>query len=341
MRRILNSPYLLLFCLALLPVIASGSPEGELQEGGLRASLTPDSAGVGGIATLILKYHLPEGARLSPGLEIKGLEGLIIVKPQTGPSVRQEGSGDEDRQGELRIRLLVNRLGSFKTGPLSLAYLDKEGKEKLLHARPAILKVVSNLGERPEEARIKPICDIIPTKARWSRYMPWAAAALALGLIAIALYSWYRRRLRSDVSTLHQDPAHVIAMREIEVLKTKRLFEKGHVKDFYFRFSEILRRYLEALRGFPAAEYTTEEIAASIKDPQDREILPLLRQADMVKFADLTPAPARKEDELNMAISYIRKSGNTLDNDLAAKGLEKNGPLLGLHREERPQGVPQ
>ncbi len=91
-------------------------------------------------------------------------------------------------------------------------------------------------------------------------------------------------------------------------MEAQRLFEKGHIKEFYFGISEILRRYLEALRRFPAAEFTTEEIALHMDREQDRGLLPLLRQADFVKFADTIPTTGRKEEDLKAAISYIRET---------------------------------
>jgi hypothetical protein len=69
-----------------------------------------------------------------------------------------------------------------------------------------------------------------------------------------------------------------------------------------------LRRYLESIRHFPAAEYTTEEISRQIRLEVDRMLLPLLRQADLVKFADTVPTPARKEEDVRSALSYIDKT---------------------------------
>jgi hypothetical protein len=108
-------------------------------------------------------------------------------------------------------------------------------------------------------------------------------------------------------------PPHILAKKEIELLEAQGLFEKGEVKGFYFRFSEILRRYLESLRRFPAAEFTTEEIALRIHSEEDRMLLTLLRQADVVKFADFIPTPARKEEEVKTALSYIEETGSVLD----------------------------
>ncbi|MDB4444126.1 hypothetical protein N9174_02160 [bacterium] len=105
------------------------------------------------------------------------------------------------------------------------------------------------------------------------------------------------------------------AKKDIDRLEAQRLFEKGLVKEFYFGFSEILRRYMESLRHFPAAEFTTEEIAHHADNEQDRKLLPLLRQADLIKFADVIPTPAGKEEDVKTAISYIQETSPPPEND--------------------------
>ena len=279
---------------------------------GLVATLNPPSAKVGSAVLLTLSYHLPEGARLSPDPQIKGLAGFTIVGSQTGP-------------GQIRVRLLVDRIGQFKTGRLSLAYFDREGKEGFLKADPVELTVVSNLGKKPEEAQLKPIYGIIPTKSGLIKYLPWVIIALIACAAGIGLFLWIKRRRDRRAFGISKDPPHALAKKEIDELESQGLFEKGHVKEFYFRFSEIMRRYLESLRGFPAAEYTTQEIALSIHKQEDRQILPLLQQADLVKFADLTSTQGKKDDEIIKALSYIRETGTAFESVLAAKDVPTKG----------------
>ena len=126
-----------------------------------------------------------------------------------------------------------------------------------------------------------------------------------------------------------QVPPHIAAEQEIHELASQKIFEKGRIKEFYFRFSEILRRYLEALRGFPAAEYTTQEITLSIQAPEDRQILPLLQDADLVKFADLNPTPAKKNDEIEQALAYIRKTGSAFHTDHETHRVQGRGIKFG------------
>jgi len=261
----------------------------------LSASVDRNSARVGGIVELRLKYRLPEGAHLPEEPKIKGIEGLTTVD-------RQKGAG------LIRIRFLVDQMGPWKTGELSLGYIDKNSKSQVLTTGPVSLKVTSNLGDRPSEAELKPIQGIMPTRPLWLKYLPWAAGLLGILLIVSVLFWWYKRRRNGKPPVIPQVPPHIRARKEIKELDAQKLFEKGHAKRFYFRFSEILRRYLGSLRGFPAVELTTEEIVRCIDREQDRGLLALLRQADLVKFAGRVPAPARKEKDVKTALSYIQET---------------------------------
>ncbi|MCG2774217.1 MAG: DUF4381 domain-containing protein [Desulfobacterales bacterium] len=285
---------LILALLAWTPLSGSqGAMEGSRP--GLTASLDRDSARVGSKVILTLSYRLPAGAGFSDIPEIKGLEDLTHMDREMGPD-------------EIRLTLLVDQLGSWKTGPISMSYLDKDGKTQVLTTDPVSLTVLSNLGGKPEEAELRPIQGIIPITPLWWKYVLWVAGIAGLLPMVFGLLWWYHKRRRKELSAMAQDPAHVWAKKEIEHLEAQGLFEKGQAKAFYFRFSEIVRRYLEAIRGFPAAEFTTEEITSCIDNEQDRKLLPLLRQADLVKFADTIPTPARKEEEVNTALAYIHET---------------------------------
>jgi len=258
----------------------------------LNATLDRQSATVGSIVTLTLDYHLPEGARLEDKAGVQGLGDLTVVEKTLEP-------------GRITIRFLVDKLDLLKTNSLSLTYLDREENTQTITADPVSLEVPSNLGDKPEEAHLKPIQDIIPTRALWLKYLPWGASAAGILVLLAATYWWYRNKRIRTLSPEVMDPPHLRAKKELKGLISQNLFEKGEVKRFYFHFSEILRRYLATLRGFPAVELTTEEIALTINNEKDRTLIPLLRGADLVKFADAVPTSAKKDDEVQRAFAYI------------------------------------
>ena len=72
---------------------------------------------------------------------------------------------------------------------------------------------------------------------------------------------------------------------------------------------------------------TTEEIARYVGNTsQDQEILPLLRQADLVKFADTIPTPDGKVRHVEAARTYIRQTGPMQTEALDARHHPEAGP---------------
>jgi hypothetical protein len=130
---------------------------------------------------------------------------------------------------------------------------------------------------------------------------------------------WIRKRRGKGARVIEQTPPDKLAIRGLKALDAQKLFEKGRIKDFYFEFSEILRHYLEAIREFPAAEYTLEEIARAAKKKEDQPLLSLLRRADMVKFADSTATPAGKDEDMQTAFIYIESTREPLMTEASAQ----------------------
>jgi hypothetical protein len=284
-------------CIAVVTLFAASTVGAEMNPanapGSLSAVFERKSAPVGDVATLTLSYQLPEGGTLADPPAVGGLEQLTILGRDAAP-------------GKVSFRVLVDQLESLKTGAITLAWLDKDKKPNKLYADSVSLPVVSVLGDKPAEAQLRPLQDIVPVRPPWLRYVPWGLGVLGLVVLAAGLYWWLKRRRRHLEAAQAKEAPHLWATREIDRLEAQKVFEKGRVKEFYFRLSEILRRYLEAIRGFPAAEYTVEEISRYVQEEQDRQLLVLLRQADLVKFADVVPTAARKDDELKAALAYVR-----------------------------------
>ena len=283
----------------------------------LLASVEKSSARVGDSVWLTLTYNLPKGAQLPEDPVVGGIEKLNIVE-QVERTVERTG----ERTGEIKIRFLIDQLESFKTDRINFAYFDKNGNEQTIETDPVAITVlsnrvsnrvssrVSNQSEKPEEATLKPIRDIIPLSPIWMPYLLWAAAVLGILLcIATGLIWWRRKHSAGKITATTVDLPHVLAEKEIDQLVARELFEKGDAKTFYFVFSEIMRRYMESIRHFPAAEMTTEEIMRHARtNTRDQQFFPVLGQADLVKFADAIPTPDRKTQDIKTARAYIRQT---------------------------------
>lgn len=334
MIRAWTHPFYLLLLGLVLGIMMAGRAAASLPASpGFEARLSPDRVRVGDQVTLSLTYRIPKGGKTDPHPVIGGLEGMTVMDRKEGSSSAAGPPVQGLKQGEIRLTLLVDRLKDFEIGPLTLTYEDPEGERRVLKTDPIQARVLSHLRESPGEAQLKPIYGIIPTRPWWRAYVPWGLGTLAAGLVAVLFIWWHKRRGHGTEPTTLAIPPHQTAQQQLQALKQERFFEKGGVKVFYFRFSEILKHYLEALRGFPAAEYTTEEIAHAIRHPEDRDLLNLLREADRAKFADWAPTRATQEESLEKALFYVRDTGSVFEPPPAREG----GPRMWGRNRARPQ----
>jgi hypothetical protein len=259
----------------------------------ITASVDRARAHVGDLINLTLKFSIPEGSVFTPDTDLTGLDVLTIT-------------GKKSSKGEIILTIIIDKPASFDIGPVGLSFKDSKGVLTIIRSDALRIEVLSNLGDKPAEAELKPIMDIIPTYPVILKLLPWIIAVLVLAAGGAGFYFWKKRKREKDEALMDVKPAHVVAKEEIEKLKAMYLIDKGEYKEFYFRFSEILRQYIERLRGFPAAELTTEEIGRRIKYEGDRKLVPILREADLVKFADAIPSKAMNDEHIKAALEYIR-----------------------------------
>ena len=255
-------------------------------------SVDRNKANVGDLINLIIRYNLPKGSNFNES-EFEGLEGLTVI-------------GRNSSNGEIKLTLLIDKIKDFKIGPVSLTFKDKKGELNIIKSEVLDIAVLSNLGNKPAEAGLKPIMDIIPTYPLWLRILPYGLGILGVLIIIAGILYWNKRRSLQKQSLTETKPPHIIANEDLKKLMLMKLIENGRHKEFYFRFSEILRVYIERLRGFPAAEMTSEEIIKKIKDERDRQLIPLFRESDLVKFADMIPSNAKTEEDIKTALRYIK-----------------------------------
>ncbi len=157
---------------------------------------------------------------------------------------------------------------------------------------------------------IKPPVEIPGSDVLWI-WIGVAVIAVAAVMVIIVL----RRRVRSNQSNVDAHlPAHAIAFGELEELAGDRLPEKGEVKIFYQRISDILRRYIENRFGLRAPEQTTEEFLVGLdaETTLDKSFKPLLRkflvQCDLVKFAEHRPDREDIDKTFENCRAFIEKT---------------------------------
>ncbi len=211
-------------------------------------------------------------------------------------------------------------LTSFDSGyhfipgvPIQYAYQGQAGE---VRSEQLALRVRTYPFAAADSLALQPIKDIIEEPMSFWDFAPYLAAGLG-GALLIALAVWLIRRKRkkeeSEPEPVDDRPAHVIALEQLKVLKAKKLWESGQIKDFHTELTYILRAYLERRFDIRALESTTFQIMMGIK-LQPKYLIKkswypdlerLLQTADLVKFAKAEPPREWHEEMFNLTKQFI------------------------------------
>jgi len=129
-------------------------------------------------------------------------------------------------------------------------------------------------------------------------------------IIAYFIYRFLRKKKEIKLSEPALPP-HIIALQDLDKLKEEKLWQKGEIKEFYSRLSDIMRIYLENRYQIPAMEYVSSETMQSFnKILQQEDMLSemlegILLTSDIVKFAKGDPLPAENQGNLDNAYLFI------------------------------------
>ena len=108
-------------------------------------------------------------------------------------------------------------------------------------------------------------------------------------------------------------PSHVVALKEIERIKSDDKWRAGGLcKEYYTELTDAVRVYLNDRFEFNATEMTTAEIVDHLMRVCDKEaykeIEELLVMADLVKFAKFEPAMNENDRNILSAIEFVNKT---------------------------------
>ena len=101
---------------------------------------------------------------------------------------------------------------------------------------------------------------------------------------------WYYTRRRKNPELFHmkpKEPAHIIALRNLDQLREDKLMEGSLVKKYYSRLTEIIRIYISDQYGMQAMESTSGEIMEEFKslNREDSNLNEMLEE--LLQLADL------------------------------------------------------
>ncbi len=229
--------------------------------------------------------------------------------------------------GEIEAKVILTSFdsGSFQLPAPQIAYFT-DGNLHYIDFENTPKLEVNTIQVDTTGFEVKPIKGQIRYPVTFKEILPWIL--LVLGVAALVWLGWWlvKRYLKKKREREIQDPPHIVALRELDRIRSEELWQKGEEKVFYSDVTDALRRYIEKMYGVSAMEKTTAQIFDELKDcalPQARfdELHQLFQMADLVKFAKMVPDKAENESVIPTSVRFV--------NDTYEQYLEK------LAEEER------
>lgn len=154
---------------------------------------------------------------------------------------------------------------------------------------------------------IKPIMELPFTLMDYVLYILIGALIVALAVGGYYYIKNWKPKVKETLPYDPKIPPHVQALKDLNELERQKLWQKGLVKDYYSRISEILRMYLERRFSFLALESTTSEIMSYFNQiissaEISKQLKEVLELSDLVKFAKYIPPT----DDHTKIIDYAR-----------------------------------
>jgi len=136
---------------------------------------------------------------------------------------------------------------------------------------------------------------------------------LIIGIITAIIYSLLALNNKYKENILIEKkiviPPHITSLNKLENLQTKKLWQKGELKEYYSKLSLILREYTEYRFNFPALELPTSDIIKNLKQ-LDSDLLSklesVLRKADNIKYAKGLSLEEENKENMRNSKEFIQ-----------------------------------
>ncbi|MHA4896169.1 hypothetical protein ACXZ1K_15565 [Pedobacter sp. PWIIR3] len=295
----------------LLLTLVALSIKGFSQSTTVGARLDKSDILLGGQTTLRLSASLPANGKITfPALSDTISSKIQIVEIGKLDTLKEES-------GRWKISRTYT-ITAFDAGVLTVPAFKFIGPDGELLTDPLPLQV--------EEVKVdttKGVYDIKQPMTVKYGFIDWLkdnGALILLGfflaILLIGLWFYYHKRRKKqpviqEVKPLV--PPHVTAIKKLEELRDKRLWQQEEVKLYYSELTDIVREYLEKRYGIPAMEQTSDEIFTSlmkldVTEENKVKLREVLLLADLVKFAKQKPVAADNEASMESAMLFVKKS---------------------------------
>jgi hypothetical protein len=149
----------------------------------------------------------------------------------------------------------------------------------------------------------------------WRLLLLWIGLGILVLVIANYFYKKYKKKKAEQPveERIIVIPPHVKAFRALENLEQEQLWQKGKIKEYHSRITEIVRLYFAERFDLHALELTTSETMLHLRGIKESEKIldvtfDFLSNADLVKFAKFQPLESVNEEMMKQARNIVQST---------------------------------
>ena len=171
-------------------------------------------------------------------------------------------------------------------------------------------------------AAIRDIKGIAKVPLTFKEILPYLLITMAAAAV-IALLVWFilkhERKNKPQKKVVKKakpkEKPDITALKELEKLKLKKLWQSGQVKQYYSELTDIIRTYIDGRYDINAMEMITADILKELDDAGlphklHQELEQTLTTADLVKFAKMEPLPDDHDRCFKQAVNFVEETAD-------------------------------
>tara|TARA_B100001758_G_C18397754_1_gene607025 strand:+ start:454 stop:1308 length:855 start_codon:yes stop_codon:yes gene_type:complete len=221
--------------------------------------------------------------------------------------------GDIDTINEIIIQSFI--ITSWDSGSYYIPSIQFSKHNKTV----ALLLNVNNV-TLEKGAKLKDIKEPMNAPISWIDIWPFIIGILILTLIILLVkYIISKKQNKIRIAPKIIIPADIIALKELDELEEKKIWQAGDIKKYQTKISEIIRRYIETRFKFIALELTTDEIVKNLEDKisieQIKAVTLVLERADLAKFAKSKPIDIENTESMKLAKDFVFSTKEIKNNE--------------------------
>jgi hypothetical protein len=265
---------------------------------------------VGDYINLNIKVKYEKGINVQNPSIKEILNNLELIKSE------EPFLSKEDDKAVVLFKYIISKYDSGDVELPPIPVLFKSSSDTILqiaYTNPVSFTVHTLTVEPALE--IKDVKEPIRIPLEWWIILIYAAAVLIAAAVVYYIYKKYKEKKEKKIGLIPepQIPSYITALNSLHELEEQQLWQRGLVKEYHSKITEIIRRYFEERFYLPALELTTNEALYKLKQRNDSsEIIDVTEQflnnADLVKFAKYKPLPSVNEEMMKQAYLIVEKT---------------------------------